>query len=424
MKRVGVAVAAFVASIFFWTAANAIDTNIGPRWNWSGYYVGVTAGYANTTARWTEEFGVTTGNFYGPGTTIGLTGGRNWQSGRWVYGIEGDLSLTNIYADSDEILCFPFACRTELTKFATLRGRFGYLLNPDLLVYATAGIIVGKFEHGNFLFGSAASTETGGVIGVGLERKIAPQWTLKGEYIFAPLKGGQTCDPAMCFVVMENDKFDLHVFRLGLNRHFGATGNIGDVPVVPANRWTGFYVGVFLGHGKGQTEWTDEFLGLKSSPFDGSGGLVGFAAGYNWQMGRWVYGIEGDASYTRIKASSPGPFCLCLPAESELAHLFTFRGRAGYLVMPNTLAFVTGGFALATIKHGNATEQTQVAVEPGVTIGAGLEVQAFRDWTLKGEYLFAKFGESEACGFFFCFGPLTADYMQVHIFRVAVNRYF
>ena len=71
--------------------------------------------------------------------------------------------------------------------------------------------------------------------------------------------------------------------------------------------------------------------------------------------------------------------------------------------MPNTLAFVTGGFALGTIKHGNATEQTQVAVEQGVTIGAGLEVQAFRDWTLKGEYLFVKFGESEACGFAFCF---------------------
>ena len=77
---------------------------------------------------------------------------------------------------------------------------------------------------------------------------------------------------------------------------------------MPANRWTGFYVGVFLGHGKGQTEWTDHFFGIKSEPFDGSGGLVGFAAGYNWQMGRWVYGIEGDASYTRIKASSPGPF--------------------------------------------------------------------------------------------------------------------
>ena len=70
MKRVGAAVAGFLASIFCWTAAGAIDTNIGPRWNWSGFYVGVTAGYANTTVRWTDEFGGTTGNFHGPGTTL------------------------------------------------------------------------------------------------------------------------------------------------------------------------------------------------------------------------------------------------------------------------------------------------------------------------------------------------------------------
>jgi outer membrane immunogenic protein len=424
MKRVAAAVAGFIASAFCWTAASAIDTQIGPRWNWSGYYVGVTAGYANTAVRWTDEFGGTTGNFYGPGTAAGITGGHNWQSGRWVYGVEGDLSWTNIFADSDDTNCFPFACQTKLNSFATLRGRLGYLVSPDLLVYATAGIITGKLHQGNFLFGTATHTATGGVFGLGLERRIAPQWTLKGEYVFAPLKGGQTCDVVVCGVVVENDKFDLHLFRIGLNRHFGATGNAANLPAPPVMGWAGFYVGVFAGYGKSQTEWTDHFLGIKSSPFDGSGGLVGFAAGHNWQMGRWVYGIEGDASFTRIVASSPGPFCLCLPAESELAHLFTFRGRVGYLILPNTLAFVTGGVALATIKHGNATEQTQVAVEPGLTIGAGLEVQAFRSWTLKGEYLFARFGETEACGFAFCFGPLTADYLQVHIVRLGLNRYF
>ena len=121
-----------------------------------------------------------------------VTGGHNWQSGRWVYGIEGDLSLTNIFADSDEITCFPFACRTVLNKFATLRGRLGYLLSPDLLVYATTGVKYGKLKHENFLFGSVTNTATGAVFGVGLERKITPLWTLKGEYIFAPpLDGGQ-----------------------------------------------------------------------------------------------------------------------------------------------------------------------------------------------------------------------------------------
>ncbi len=423
MKRVGVTVAAFVASIFFWTAANAIDTNIGPRWNWSGYYIGMTAGYASAGARWTDEFGFTNGNFSGQGTTLGLTGGRNWQNGRWVYGLEGDLSYTNFFADSsDFFLCFP-DCRTQLTSFATLRARMGYLLNPDLLIYGTAGIIVGKFQHGNVVFTSATNTEVGAVVGFGLERKVAQQWTLKAEYLFAPMNGGTACDVSICGLAIENDKFNLHVFRLGLNRHFGGTGNADETSNLPAFSWAGFFVSVFAGYGQGQSEWIDDFFGFNSGRFNGTGALVGLGAGYNWVAGRWVYGLEGDAAITSIKATISQD-CLCFPGETQVTNLFTFRGRAGYLVTPNTLAFVTGGVALASLKHTITDIQTGLGIQPGLTVGAGVEIRAFQNWTVKGEYLFAAFGDSEACGLFVCFGSLTSSYMNVHIGRLALNRYF
>lgn len=425
MKRVGTAIAALFASMFYWTAASAIDTNIQPRFSWSGYYVGVTAGYASATARWTDDLGFTTGNFSGAGTTFGLTGGRNWQNGRWVYGLEGDLSFTNLTADTSTFLCFPFDCRSQLTSFATLRGRAGYLLNPDLLFYATAGIAIGKFEHGNAAFASANNIEIAPVVGIGIERRVAPLWTIKAEYLFAPFGGGVACDVAICGFVIENDKFDLHVFRIGLNRQFGPGGSAPLFPATPAYRWTGFYVSLFAGYGNGRTEWSDLIFGINSGAFNGSGAVAGLGAGYNWQAGRWVYGLEGDAALTWIKASSPGPICGCLPGETEVANLFTFRGRGGYLVTPNTLVFVSGGLALATLKHGNATFQATTVVEPGVTVGAGLEVQAFQNWTLKGEYLFAAFDESTACGtLFLCLGIQQADYLQVHVVRLALNRYF
>jgi outer membrane immunogenic protein len=291
------------------------------------------------------------------------------------------------------------------------------------LFYATAGIVVARLDHGNFAFTSASNTQVGPVVGIGLERVVAPLWTVKAEYLYAPMNGGTACDLATCGFLIENDKFDLHVFRIGLNRHFGPATGANPVRVAP-NSWTGFYLSMYFGYGNAETEWTDTFAGIKSAPFDGSGALVGFGAGYNWQMGRWVYGFEADASLTWIKASSPGPFCLCFPAETEVANLITVRGRGGYLIMPNTLVFVTGGLALATLKHGNPNEQTGTAATPGITVGAGIEVQAFSNWTVKGEYLFAKFGETEACGLLVCFGTLLSDYVHVHVFRFALNRYF
>jgi outer membrane immunogenic protein len=424
MKRVWVAVAALVASMSYWTPARAIDTNIQPRFSWTGYYIGVNAGYASATARWTDDLGFTSGNFSGAGTTFGFTGGRNWQNGRWVYGLEGDLTFTNLFADTASFLCFPFDCRTQVTSFATVRARIGYLLNPDLLFYATAGIAFAKFEHGNAVFASANNIEVAPVAGVGIERRIAQYWTLKAEYLFAPFGGGVACDVAVCGLVIENDKFDLHVFRIGLNRHFGA-GNAPLFPAAPAYRWTGFYVSLFAGYGNMRSEWSDVLFAIDSGAFNGSNALAGLGAGYNWQAGRWVYGLEGDAALTWIKASTPGPICGCLPGETEVANLFTFRARGGYLVTPNTLVFASGGLALATLKHGNATFQGTTVVEPGVSVGAGVEVQAFANWTMKGEYIFAAFGESLACGtLFLCLGIQQADYVHVHVFRFALNRYF
>jgi outer membrane immunogenic protein len=113
-----------------------------------------------------------------------------------------------------------------------------------------------------------------------------------------------------------------------------------------------------------------------------------------------------------------------LPAESEVANFFTLRARGGYLITPTTLAFVSGGVALATLKYGNSGVQTGQSVEPGVTVGTGVEVQAFQNWTVKGEYLFMAFGGAEACGFFVCLPNLNSDFMHVHVFRLALNRYF
>jgi outer membrane immunogenic protein len=98
-------------------------------------------------------------------------------------------------------------------------------------------------------------------------------------------------------------------------------------------------------------------------------------AGFNWQSGRWIYGFEGDAVFTSIKSSNANSVCFCFPAETEITHILSFRGRVGYLVMPNTLVFVSGGIAAANMKFGIVGLQTGSAVEAGPAVGAGIEVQ-------------------------------------------------
>src|SRR5580698_1271119 len=66
----------------------------------------------------------------------------------------------------------------------------------------------------------------------------------------------------------------------------------------PAYNWTGFYIGINGGGGWGNSAWDT------TGGFDTSGGLVGGTIGYNWQLGTWVLGVEGDIDWADIKGST------------------------------------------------------------------------------------------------------------------------
>lgn len=67
------------------------------------------------------------------------------------------------------------------------------------------------------------------------------------------------------------------------------------VYAAPPFSWTGFYLGGNFGYGWGEGSGTMTFGGA-TGPIRGSGDgvLGGVQAGYNWQMGAMVVGIETD----------------------------------------------------------------------------------------------------------------------------------
>src|SRR5687767_3749173 len=65
-----------------------------------------------------------------------------------------------------------------------------------------------------------------------------------------------------------------------------------------AYNWTGFYLGINGGGGWGRSTWD----GVHT--FDVSGALIGGTIGYNWQLGQFVVGVEGDIDWSGIEGTT------------------------------------------------------------------------------------------------------------------------
>jgi len=151
-------------------------------------------------------------------------------------------------------------------------------------------------------------------------------------------------------------------------------------PITPAINWSGFYVGAVGGYasetGGGGLE----------------GALAGGTAGYNFQSGAFVAGIEVDAAWSDIKQTAAlPPF---LSATDKVRSTGTVRGRVG-VAFDSVLLYGTGGYAWAdnTISFtllGTTFSDSQV--HSGWVAGAGIEWMFARGWSMKAEYLYRDFG--------------------------------
>ncbi|MFL6810203.1 MAG: outer membrane protein [Bradyrhizobium canariense] len=167
-----------------------------------------------------------------------------------------------------------------------------------------------------------------------------------------------------------------------------------------AYSWAGPYLGANLGY-----EWGS----VNNNPAKPSGFVGGVQAGYNFQNGPWVFGVEGDIQ----AAGADDTFA---PWKFSNPWFGTLRGRAGY-ALSNVLFYGTAGLAFGELR-AQTFGWTESHTSAGWTIGAGAEVMFAPNWSAKLEYLYIDLSTSQ-----FAITGVSNGY-SASVVRAGVNYHF
>jgi outer membrane immunogenic protein len=212
---------------------------VAPVMTWGGFYIGVQGGggWGNSD----EIYYLAPNNPAFLGTqSYDLSGGfaggvigYNWQSGAFVFGIEGDYHWADINGRSGVINVGPpnllDTYSTQLRSFGDIKGRLGYAAGPALF-FVSGGAAVGQLRHSYdaALNGGAANTfvqsntRWGWTVGAGAEYMFAPNWSAKLEYNYIDL-GTSTIQYSAVVPANRSEWTDtFHTVKFGINYHFAA----------------------------------------------------------------------------------------------------------------------------------------------------------------------------------------------------------
>jgi opacity protein-like surface antigen len=276
---------AALAALLTAPSADAADLTppSSPRpYNWSGFYAGAVAGaawgqYDPRTATVDDGYldaanaaAVTAAGAQSiktNGFVTGIEGGYNFQTGRWLLGLEADLEAVHVIGQTNSGgVPYPGAAPPGGTPgdvftifssansdwLLTARPRIGFVAANNWLFYATGGVAVTRL-HTDISFdddnpgvfaeeaGKIDATKVGYAVGGGVEAPLTDRLSVKADYLhvgFGNTAGPSTANnllptfPGQVFTHSSDLKADM--VRVGLNYHFGDPGSpMGDASLLP-----------------------------------------------------------------------------------------------------------------------------------------------------------------------------------------------
>jgi opacity protein-like surface antigen/outer membrane protease len=395
-----------------------------PARNWTGFYAGLSFGArandATAAATCVETpcsagapfIDTVPGIFDSQSPRLGIYAGYNWHIlPRYVLGIEGDIAWARSNRTVDDFwanfAANPPGDPATITEGAdgSIRGRIGYLINPRLMLYTTAGATwqqerfgINCFD-GNFDWctqGSKSETANalrfGYTVGGGVEWALWRNWVSRIEYRFADY--GRLSHTFFASFpqdsITETERLKTHTALAGVAYQFGsypddppfavnihaASPVYAKAPPVggPSGGWTGAYLGASVGGRWADTVWTTTGIGDPLARPDPTHNGVSYASatpraggyfGYNWQFAQqWVVGTEGDAAWgssTNTQRGIPGTFGTggqgvgpgaVTTDQSSVTEGWdaSYRIRFGFLPTPGWLLYATAGAAWQNVQ--------------------------------------------------------------------------
>jgi outer membrane immunogenic protein len=202
-----------------------VPVYVPPPFTWTGFYLGGNfgGGWASTTA---------TDNLTGANLTSNLGGwlgggqvGFNYQAGNIVWGVEGTFDWTslnstsgvaptafgNLQASANTQWVTTLAARLGIAMDRWLvygKGGAGWVGNNTTVTNQTTGLAV-----------SSSNTNSGWLVGGGVEYAFTPNWTAKLEYDYLGLRGWTAGSPLPGDTV--NVKRQINMVMAGINYKFG-----------------------------------------------------------------------------------------------------------------------------------------------------------------------------------------------------------
>jgi outer membrane immunogenic protein len=185
-----------------------------------------------------------------------------------------------------------------------------------------------------------------------------------------------------------------------------------DAPVVRAMSWTGCYVGVGGGSGMYNQDISETGGGGTDTVTLGGRGWLGTGQiGCDYQVApNWVIGVFGDYDLSSIKGSS------LFGGDEKLSSSWAAGGRVGYVIMPNLLGYMSGGFTQAHFDAitctGCSTNVIDAHTYSGWFLGSGYEyglTWASPNLFWKTEYRFASYKKDTLPILDFCEVSCTLD---------------
>ena len=201
--------------------------------------------------------------------------------------------------------------------------------------------------------------------------------------------------------------------------------------------WGGFYVGGFGGFKFADTDVDVDLEGdwpfvpgfedlehANSGDLDFEGGELGGLIGYNFQAGKWVFGLEAAGGYLWLRDSDHFDDVVAINTYGGFTsiksqYMVTIGPRIGYAFC-RWLPYVTGGVALADVdfKQGFhilgapvfGQEGSEDEMQVGWMVGGGMEYALTNHWRMRFQYQYIDLGSVDFDTVFTDASDFTAEH--------------